>query len=513
MGYPGNVIPQRGESLIGLAHRLASVNALPHFRVLADDIGHSYDSTVLSDDSVAALAIKAGTSASDIANRQLLRHPSSKNGSVTLCEDEFQQDMVHIRCSRLCPECVADGRPHLLNWQFDAITHCLIHRTPLIAKCPTCETDLTWRRKRYDLCRRGHDICIPARTAEDNLDLAGMTFVDNMLNELRGIPSRRGRRASGIPKLDCSQTIVLLTFLAQIALYDPSENARPLRFDRPRRRDFLSVGLSLAQEWPQRFVKHVTAIAVSDSTELLPEPMRQWIAKRASVGLCPAERLVLTELDNCAQRLSRLPVAGKQARFHEHAPAPIGFIRKREFAKRAGLCLHAVDAIFSNHDHASTRPGKGAGPSLIPVHLAAQFIENKNAPRISFSATARRFKVKSMLVPAMVGLGLFGADARWRGRHCPWRGLYASEVEHFEHSLRNALNDQAPACRVISLHTINKGPGSERIIPALLKAIIDGAVPAYGTYDRLYSPKISFKDWQKFQKTSHRCRHLSGDKT
>lgn len=499
MSYPIYIPIQPGESLNGFAHRLARANSLPHFSVLTDDIGQHYDTPTLSVLAIAALAEKADVSAADLVNRQLTKAPSSKSGSVTLGGAEFQQDMVRIRCSRVCAECVAEGRPHLLNWQFNALTHCLLHRAPLITQCPTCATDLTWRRRRYDLCRRGHDIGTSPPAIDRDLDLTGAMFVDDMLNKQREKPSQRSRWRKGMPRLDCPQTIILLTFLAQIALFDESKFPSQLRFHHPSNPAFLSVGLDLAREWPKRFLRHITARVEPNSPELLPAPKRQWIAKRCAANACPAERLILAELDALAQRLGRLPVAGKIARFSTRDTTPAGFIRRQDFVREAGMCVTAVDAIFGKQNDQFTKPGKGAGPSLIPEKLAAQFIKNKKAPHASYTATARRFMVNNDLVRDMAECGLFGDDAKWRHQHCPWRGLYLNEVEGFENSLRSALIETFPDGKLISLHTINEGPGSNKKIVSLLKAIIVGELPAFGSYRRLYSPRIKLDDWRDFQ--------------
>lgn len=65
------------------------------------------------------------------------------------------KEMILLRNTKVCPECLRDTAYHRKHWDLVPVTACIYHRKVLIDICPNCNKVISWSRTKVLECKCG----------------------------------------------------------------------------------------------------------------------------------------------------------------------------------------------------------------------------------------------------------------------------------------------------------------------------------------------------------------------
>lgn len=167
--------PQPTESLMGYVLRLTVLNGYPTpTYVLALLRSERYSLPVGRLDAV-GLIQAAGVSRSDVD--RLTHMPTDRSqGYIRVYRTDLPNLEVNLRHPKVCPACLAEGRPCEAFWDMAQAAVCPLHQAHLLTQCPGCNKNLLWSRPEVPTCKCGFDLRT-ATVTPANPDLVNLMAV------------------------------------------------------------------------------------------------------------------------------------------------------------------------------------------------------------------------------------------------------------------------------------------------------------------------------------------------
>ncbi|ODS64075.1 MAG: hypothetical protein ABS41_03435 [Arenimonas sp. SCN 70-307] len=149
--------PAPTESLMGFVLRLTELNGYPSTSYVLAAMGKEWYLPNVGRLDAAKLATLAGLDQGDI-NRLTHRPAERPRAYVRVYGSDLPSYEVNLRHSRVCPACLAEGRPCEAFWDLAQAAVCPVHQVHLASECPGCSKRLLWARSKVQQCKCGFDL-------------------------------------------------------------------------------------------------------------------------------------------------------------------------------------------------------------------------------------------------------------------------------------------------------------------------------------------------------------------
>ena len=149
--------PAPTESLMGFVLRLTELNGYPSTSYVLAAMGKEWYLPNVGRLDAARLATLAGLGEGDI-DRLTHRPAERPRAYVRVYGSDLPSYEVNLRHSRVCPACLAEGRPCEAFWDLAQAAVCPVHQVHLLSECPGCCKRLLWARSQVRQCKCGFDL-------------------------------------------------------------------------------------------------------------------------------------------------------------------------------------------------------------------------------------------------------------------------------------------------------------------------------------------------------------------
>jgi len=149
--------PTPTESLMGFVLRLTELNGYPSTSYVLAAMGKEWYLPNVGRLDAARLATLAGLGQGDI--ERLTHRPAERpRAYVRVYGSDLPSYEVNLRHPKVCPTCVAEGRPCEAFWDLAQAAVCPVHQVHLLSECPGCSKRLLWARSKVRQCKCGFDL-------------------------------------------------------------------------------------------------------------------------------------------------------------------------------------------------------------------------------------------------------------------------------------------------------------------------------------------------------------------
>lgn len=149
--------PAPTESLMGFVLRLTELNGYPSIAYVLAAMGKEWYLPNVGRLDAARLATLAGLSQADI--ERLTHRPAERpRAYVRLYGSDLPSYEVNLRHPKVCPVCLAEGRPCEAFWDLAQAAVCPVHEVHLMSECPGCSKRLLWARSKVRQCKCGFNL-------------------------------------------------------------------------------------------------------------------------------------------------------------------------------------------------------------------------------------------------------------------------------------------------------------------------------------------------------------------
>lgn len=149
--------PAPTESLMGFVLRLTELNAYPSTSYVLAAMGKEWYLPNVGRLDAARLATLAGLGQGDI-DRLTHRPAERPRAYVRVYGSDLPSYEVNLRHPKVCPACLAEGRPCEAYWDLAQAAVCPVHQVHLVSECPGCSKRLLWARSQVRQCKCGFDL-------------------------------------------------------------------------------------------------------------------------------------------------------------------------------------------------------------------------------------------------------------------------------------------------------------------------------------------------------------------
>lgn len=272
--------PAPTESLMGFALRLTELNGYPSTAYVLAGIGKEWYLPKVGRLDAAGLATLAEVGQSDI-DRLTHRPADRPRAYVRVYGSDLPCYEVNLRHPKVCPACLAEGRPCEAFWDLAQAVVCPVHLVHLVSECPGCGESLLWTRPKLRQCKCGFDLTTapvaPATPALAELMalLRSRVYRDEALAPLP--PSMRH-----LAHLDLRRLCKLIWVLSGVVHQDMGGRRAPKA--RCHYRNHLDIVAATLTNWPLGFRGFLSSTyddALQSSEELPPFPKTfSWLLVR-----------------------------------------------------------------------------------------------------------------------------------------------------------------------------------------------------------------------------------------
>lgn len=194
--------PGEHESLMGYVTRLRIANGHPTSHWILGAMGRGEYRSTIGRLNAEGLGTLASLSPADV--ERLTHHPSTQpKVFIRVYGNDLPSYEVSLSRPKICPVCVAEGRPCEAFWDLAQAHACPLHSVALISKCHVCREPLKWSRPEIGRCECGADLggaktnevppavrdLMSAFRASLYKDLSPVS-VDESLSHLKGLDAR-----------------------------------------------------------------------------------------------------------------------------------------------------------------------------------------------------------------------------------------------------------------------------------------------------------------------------------
>lgn len=195
--------PGEHESLMGYVTRLRIANGHPTSHWILGAMGRGEYRSTIGRLNAEGLGTLASLSPADV--ERLTHHPSTQpKVFIRVYGNDLPSYEVSLSRPKICPVCVAEGRPCEAFWDLAQARACPLHSVALISQCHVCREPLKWSRPKIGRCECGADLggaktnevppavrdLMSAFRASLYKDLSPVA-VDESLSHLKGLDARR----------------------------------------------------------------------------------------------------------------------------------------------------------------------------------------------------------------------------------------------------------------------------------------------------------------------------------
>jgi hypothetical protein len=241
---PVRLKPYEDESLISFIKRLGLNNGMYETRPLIQILGASVDKLETMATEPFRLKRLATFSGIDKLTLEAMSYwPQEKRASFR--GQPINREFLCIRHRRICPQCLRQAPYHRAIWDVAVFTHCILHGTKLLTRCPSCRSHLTWPTVSLTKCRCGQELSRLVLPRVARKKLGAVAAVQQALFAIAPCP---------IAALSPGDYLALVF---KIGWYASGRTARPrpikLAFGRQSLLPYLERGVQACQDWPHSF--------------------------------------------------------------------------------------------------------------------------------------------------------------------------------------------------------------------------------------------------------------------
>lgn len=148
--------PEPTESQMGYVLRLTELNGYPTTAYVLASMGRQWYQGQIGRLDAQHLAPLAGLTQAEID--RLTHQPSERpRAYVRVYGQDLPCYEVSIRRPKICPLCLAEGRPCEAFWDLAQAAACPVHEITLATHCPACSKAFRWARAKVRQCTCGAD--------------------------------------------------------------------------------------------------------------------------------------------------------------------------------------------------------------------------------------------------------------------------------------------------------------------------------------------------------------------
>jgi hypothetical protein len=142
---------------MGYILRLTEANGYPTTAYILSSMGRQWYQSTVGRLDARHLVPLAGLGASDVD--RLTHQPSERPiAYVRVYGHDLPSYEVNLRRPKVCPLCLAEGRPCEAFWDLAQASACPIHRVMLATDCPGCSRPISWSRAKVSQCKCGANL-------------------------------------------------------------------------------------------------------------------------------------------------------------------------------------------------------------------------------------------------------------------------------------------------------------------------------------------------------------------
>jgi predicted RNA-binding Zn-ribbon protein involved in translation (DUF1610 family) len=155
---------------------------------------------------------------------------------------------------RICPECIAENSFHRQVWDLAFVHDCPLHKLPLLDHCPSCHHKISWEHTGLIACTScGAEIERKKRQRSSAGDTSTLSRILSWIGGMEGTERPRDVPAVG-KEWSFPALMEFVVAMGRAACVEDGIALAPGRsFADPNIGQFLTRGLEIADEWPQRF--------------------------------------------------------------------------------------------------------------------------------------------------------------------------------------------------------------------------------------------------------------------
>ncbi len=241
--------PAPTESLMGFVLRLTQLNGYPSTAYVLAAMGKEWYLPQVGRLDAAGLATLVGLGQGDID--RLTHLPEEKpRAYVRVYGSDLPSYEVNLRHPKVCPSCLAEGRPCEAYWDLAQAVACPRHQVHLVSECPGCHKRLPWSRSKVLQCKCGFDLAkaevVPATPALAQL-MAVLRYQVYQDETLAPLPPAM----SHLAHLDLRRLCKLIWVMSGVSYQTLGGRRAPKA--RCHYRDHLEVVAAALTNWPSGF--------------------------------------------------------------------------------------------------------------------------------------------------------------------------------------------------------------------------------------------------------------------
>ncbi|WP_417427635.1 TniQ family protein [Kiloniella sp.] len=251
--------PHTDESLHGYLMRLSDLSmydSLHWISELVDANTYSPAGLINLAQHAGALTSYVGQDINTLMEIGYTRGASKKAPMQAFGGQLIRRDIVDLKASKVCPECLKQSSHHRQLWDLAIFTHCPDHGCALFSNCPSCNTRLTWSRQTLGRCKCGFEL----QTACDVEEAHSVRELMKTIKVSAGIHvdyklATPFRELSDLSVMDLNKVISLLGFL--LGKVNSCDLSRLIGLSTIDRKELLLEASELLVDWPNNFWKQL----------------------------------------------------------------------------------------------------------------------------------------------------------------------------------------------------------------------------------------------------------------
>jgi len=407
--------PEPTESLMGFALRLTELNSYPSTAYVLAAMGKEWYLPNVGRLDAAGLATLAGLGKADI-DRLTHRPAERPRAYVRVYGSDLPSYEVNLRHPKVCPECLAEGRPCEAFWDLAQAAVCPVHQAHLVSECPGCRKRFLWARSKVRQCKCGFDLATAVAAA-------ATSALGELMSVLRGQVYQDGALAplpptmSHLAHLDLRRVCKLIWVMSGVA--HQARGGRRAPKSRCHYRDHLDVVASALTNWPvgfRAFLSNTYDKLLQNAEELPRFPaLFSWLLVRL-VKNDQGDRSGFEFLERevyrfGAQHWTRSSMA-RDEDSRRLVPERVRWGTMAEACEATGLHPVTLKKRIANGEIKSRRIKKSSNRAIVVDMESIRSIQLTQYPAVSIRDAAPRIGVSIETLKALRSSGVIAEDYR-----------------------------------------------------------------------------------------------------
>lgn len=431
-----------GESLYGYVNRLAILNGFDTHLSIYESWGIRPAQVEFTSQQIEETSSFFGTGPS-AGLATMVWHGDDRRR--TLRNISVPAWMIARQTTRLCPLCLRDGRSHQIQWDFQPLLVCRLHRVRLIDHCGACRTPLRRRRSLFHFCGA---CCAPLwnDVQVQSVEPSSIWGIANLIGDiLDGIYGPKTRLPRPLQKLDLANVLLMARLLGGLAAHQ-EDRYRPRRFWLPHDDRCAAEGHRFLADWPSSFrviIDEKILPGLSIAPNAKSDGGRFLQLRFRHEGALPYAQIVASEVWKVARDRGQIPPPncyGYTPRNHEKR-----FISLKEAVRVTGVPRTKLIKIAI----ADKWPGIDQLGKKRPIWLVRSDVEKASKARSSpiyFVEACRKIGCSPTCLSRLIVLGHL---ATMGSHHLSDRRAHWSTTDHEINDLRRSIRRRISRSRSI----------------------------------------------------------------